>query len=61
MEKGLPYIEPVFGKHAAHLSREQSRLEAIEYLTRGRVVLPGWGRHRSSKYAHLSYQVTEAA
>lgn len=61
MDRGLPYIEPAFGKHAAPITREQSRREAIEYLTRGRIIYPGSGRHRSTKYAHLSYQVTEAA
>lgn len=61
METGLPYIEPAFGKHAAPMDREQSRNDAILYVTNGRRQYPGWGKHRRNAYAHITYQVTEAA
>jgi hypothetical protein len=44
--EGLPYIEPSFGKHAKPLDREQARADAIQYLTNGRRILPGWGKRR---------------
>jgi len=61
LREGLPYIEPVYGKHAAPMDREQDREDAIQYLTLGRRILPGWGLHRakSAMYAHISYTVTE--
>lgn len=56
---GLPYIEPSFGKHAAELTREESREQAIQLVANGGRILPGFGRHRISLYAHLRYNVTE--
>lgn len=44
----LPYIEPVYGKHAAPLDRERDRLDAVEYVTNGYRMLPGWGTHRKA-------------
>lgn len=60
-EVGLPYIEPAFGKRALPLDRERSRKDAIQYITSGRRILPGWGRHRRNLYEHFTYQVTEKA
>lgn len=48
LHEALPYIEPVYGKHAAPMDRDQAREEAIEYVTNGRRVLPGWGKHRKN-------------
>lgn len=47
-EQGLPYIEPRFGLHAGPANRERDRDDAIQYLTNGRRILPGWGLHRSA-------------
>lgn len=58
---GLPYIEPAFGKRALPLDRERSRKDAVQYLTSGRRILPGWGKHRASLYEHFRYPVSEAA
>jgi hypothetical protein len=61
MEKlGLPYIEPSYGQHAAPMDREHARMDAVQYLTNGYRILPGWGLHRAkpAMYAHLSYTVT---
>ena len=59
-ELGLPYIEPASGYHAGPRNREQDRTDAIQYLTNGRRILPGWGLHRAkpAMYAHISYTVT---
>ena len=57
----LPYIEPVFGKHAAPMDRERARADAIELATRGLRILPGWGKHRRNFYEHITYHVSEAA
>jgi hypothetical protein len=60
-ELGLPYIEPGFGQHAAPMDRERARADAVEYVTHGYRILPGWGLHRakSAMYAHISYTGTE--
>ena len=61
LQTGLPYIEPAFGKRALPMDRARSRDDAIQYLTNGRRILPGWGKHRHNVYAHIRYQVSEAA
>lgn len=58
-EPGLPYIEPVFGKHAHPIDRERARQDAVDYLTNGHRIAPGPGRHRLNPYAHFRYNVTE--
>lgn len=57
----LPYIEPSFGKHAAELTREESRQQAIEYVQNGGRHPRGWGKHRVGIYDHFRYHVAEAA
>lgn len=44
----LPYIEPIYGKHAAPMNRDQAREDAVQYVTNGRRILPGWGKHRKN-------------
>lgn len=61
VRSGLPYIEPASGKHAAELTREESRKQAIEYVRNGMRHPRGWGKHRISLYDHFRYHVTEAA
>lgn len=47
-EQGLPYIEPGNGAHAQPMDRERARQDAIDYLTNGHRILPGWGTHRAT-------------
>ncbi|GGH93946.1 hypothetical protein ACFFGR_09500 [Arthrobacter liuii] len=46
--QGLPHIEPANGSHAGPRNREQDRKDAIQYLTNGHRILPGWGTHRAT-------------
>jgi hypothetical protein len=55
LREGLPYIEPVYGKHAAPMGRDRSRVEAIEYMTNGRRVYPGFGKHRANRSIHIHH------
>lgn len=58
---GLPYIEPSYGKHAHPMDRDRARQDAVTYLTSGRRIHPGPGKHRDNPYAHIRYHVTEQA
>lgn len=57
----LPYVEPSSGKHAAELTREEIRKQAIALAVNGGRILASWGTHRRGLYEHLRYRVTEEA
>ncbi|MCO4257352.1 hypothetical protein [Pseudarthrobacter cellobiosi] len=57
----LPYVEPVFGKHAAKLTREEIREQGLTLAANGGTIHTGWGKHRRNLYEHISYRVVEAA
>ena len=56
----LPHVEPAFGKHAGTRSQEDAALDTEQFIAANRQILPGWGKHRASRYSS-SYQVVEQA